>query len=42
VLRRRATLNFQGSTLRFEVHDLITNSVDIYSAEMAGTPAVTR
>jgi CubicO group peptidase (beta-lactamase class C family) len=38
VLRRRATLNFEGDTLSFEVHDRVTDSVDIYSARMAGAP----
>jgi CubicO group peptidase (beta-lactamase class C family) len=39
VLRRRATLNFQGDTLSFEIHDRVTKSVDIYSAKVAGAPS---
>jgi len=42
VLRRRTTLNFQGATLSFEVHDRVTDSVDIYSAKMAGTRPVAK
>jgi CubicO group peptidase (beta-lactamase class C family) len=38
VLRRRVTLNFEGDTLSFEAHDRVTDSVDIYSAKMAGAP----
>jgi CubicO group peptidase (beta-lactamase class C family) len=34
VLRRRATLSFQGDTLSFEIHDRVTNSVDVYNARM--------
>ncbi len=33
VLRRRITLNFQGETLSFEVHDRITDSSEIYNAK---------
>jgi len=41
VLRRRLTLIFQGDMLRFEVHDRITDTVDIFSARMAAaSPAV--
>jgi CubicO group peptidase (beta-lactamase class C family) len=36
VLRRRATLIFQGDTLSFEIHDRVTNSVDTYSAKITG------
>ncbi|MDH3216924.1 MAG: beta-lactamase family protein [Candidatus Krumholzibacteria bacterium] len=42
VLRRRATLTFQGDTLRFEVHDRVTDSVDIFSAKTAGAPPVAK
>ena len=38
VLRRSVTLNFQGHTLSFEAHDRVTDSVDFYSATMAGVP----
>ncbi len=38
VLRRSITLNFQGDTLSFEVHDRITDSVDVYHAKMAEIP----
>jgi len=42
VLSRRITLNFQGDTLSFEAHDRITDSVDIYSATIAGAPPVAK
>jgi len=42
VLRRRITLNFEGDTLSFEVHDRITNSVNIYGAKMVGAPPVAK
>jgi CubicO group peptidase (beta-lactamase class C family) len=42
VLRRRATMNFRGDKLGLEIHDLLTDSVDIYSAEMVGVPPVTK
>jgi hypothetical protein len=39
VLRRRATLNFEGDTLSFELHGQVRGSVDMYSAKMtAGLP----
>ena len=36
--RRRITLNFQGETLNFEVHDRITDLIQTYSAKMADAP----
>jgi len=42
VLRRRVTLNFQGDTLSFEVHDRITDSVDSYIASMTEAPPVAK
>ena len=42
VLRRRVTLSFQGDTLSFEIHDRVTDSVDIYSAKMAAAPPVAK
>jgi CubicO group peptidase (beta-lactamase class C family) len=42
VLRRRATLIFEGDTLSFEAHDRVTGSVDIYSAKMAAAPPVAK
>jgi len=42
VLRRRATLSFHGDALRFELHDLITNSIDIYNAKMARASSITK
>jgi CubicO group peptidase (beta-lactamase class C family) len=35
VIRRRATLNFKGDTLSFEIHDRVTGSIEIYRAKMA-------
>ena len=40
VLRRCVTLSFQGDALSFKVHDLVTDSVDIYYAKVAGIPSV--
>jgi len=37
VLRRRVTLNFQGDTLSFKIHDRVTNSIEVYNARMAET-----
>ena len=38
VLRRRATLNFEGDNLSFEIQDQVTGSVDIYRAKMSALP----
>ncbi len=38
VLRRRITLNFQGETLNFEVHNRITDLIETYNAQMAEAP----
>lgn len=42
VLRRRARLNFHGDTLRFEIHDRISDSIDIFGAKMVGAPSVAK
>jgi CubicO group peptidase (beta-lactamase class C family) len=42
VLRRRATLNFQGDALSFEIHDRITDTVDTHSARMTEAPPVAK